>query len=69
MFFKSFLFISVSAIYLWFIRPWQLHWGATDGELARSMAGDDVVPSPTFNATRAVTIEARPEYIFPWIRL
>ncbi|MEP6985485.1 MAG: hypothetical protein ABI970_07800 [Chloroflexota bacterium] len=32
------------------------------------MAGDDVVQSPTFNATRAVTIEAQPEQIFPWIR-
>ena len=31
------------------------------------MAGDEVIKSPTFNATRAVTIQARPEHIFPWI--
>jgi len=54
--YKSFLLISLSAIYLWVIRPWQIRWGATDGEVERSMAGDDVVQSPTFNATRAVTI-------------
>ena len=66
-FYKSFLFISLSAIYLWFIRPFQLRWGATDGELTRSMADDEVVQSPTFNAKRAVAIEAQPEHIFPWI--
>jgi len=53
-------------VYLRFIRPWQLRWGATDEEVARAMPGDDVVKHPTFNATRAVTIQARPEEIWPW---
>lgn len=53
--------------YLCFIRPWQLHWGATDDEVALAMSGDDVVKHPTFNATRAVTIQARPEDIWPWL--
>jgi hypothetical protein len=50
-----------------FYRPWQLKWGATPEELARIMPGDEVVPSPTFNATRAVTIDAAPKAIWPWI--
>lgn len=54
-------------VYLRFIRPWQLRWGATDEEVARAMPGDDVVKHPTFNATRAVTIQARPEEIWPWL--
>src|SRR2546430_14943412 len=54
-------------VYLRFIRPWQLRWGATDEEVARAMSGDDVVKRPTFNATRAVTIQARPEEIWPWL--
>jgi hypothetical protein len=54
-------------LYLRFIRPWQLRWGATDEEVARAMPGDDVVKRPTFNATRAVTIQARPEEIWPWL--
>jgi hypothetical protein len=58
---------GVSALYLRLIRPWQLRWGATDIEFARPMAGDEVIKSPTFNATRAVTVQARPEHIFPWI--
>jgi hypothetical protein len=54
-------------VYLRFIRPWQLCWGASDEEVARAMPGDEVVKHPTFNATRAVTIKARPEEIWPWL--
>ena len=54
-------------VYLRFIRPWQLRWGATDDEVACAMPGDDVVKHPTFNATRAVTIQARPQEIWPWL--
>jgi hypothetical protein len=54
-------------VYLRFIRPWQLRWGATDEEVGRAMPGDDVVKSPTFNATRGVTIQAQPEEIWPWL--
>ena len=53
---------------LWFIyRPWALTWGSTDEEVARPMPGDEVLERPTFDATRAVTIEATPEEIWPWI--
>jgi hypothetical protein len=31
------------------------------------MPGEDVVQQPTFDATRAVTIQARPEEIWPWL--
>jgi hypothetical protein len=55
------------AAYLLGIRPRQLRWGATDEEAARAMPGDDVVKQPTFSATRAVTIEAKPEQIWPWL--
>src|ERR1700726_1185039 len=48
-------------------RPWHLKWGATAEDLARSMSGDDIVRRPIFNATRVVTIDARPEDIWPWI--
>ncbi|MBN1267236.1 MAG: hypothetical protein JXA25_17220 [Anaerolineales bacterium] len=53
--------------YLIFFRPWQLRWGATDDEIYRSMQGDDIVEKPSFNATRAVTINAPAENIYPWI--
>ncbi len=53
--------------YMTFFRPWQLRWGATDDEIKRAMPGDDVVTNPSFNATRAVTINAPAENIYPWI--
>ena len=58
---------AATAAYLLYIRPWQLRWGATDEELDCPMPGDEIVARPTFNATRAVTIEARPQEIWPWV--
>jgi hypothetical protein len=54
-------------IYVAFYRPRQLRWGATDEEVAQTMPGDEIVARPVFNATRAVTIDARPEEIWPWL--
>lgn len=53
--------------YMRVVRPWHLTWGATPEEVARPMPGDDMVQRPTFNATRAITINARPEDIWPWL--
>ena len=54
-------------VYLQVIRPWQLRWGATDDEVRRATPGDEIVTRPTFNATRAVTVQAPPSVIWPWI--
>ena len=62
----AFLVAFVAFFYLVY-RPWQLSWGATADEVARPMAGDELVSDPTFNATRAVTIDAPAERIWPWI--
>ncbi|MEV5965961.1 hypothetical protein AB0L70_29610 [Kribbella sp. NPDC051952] len=48
-------------------RPWHLRWGSTDAEVHEPLPGDEVVDAPTFAATRAVTIEATPEAVWPWI--
>jgi hypothetical protein len=58
---------SAAGAYLRVVRPWQLRWGADDEEVSRSMPGDTLVDRPTFNATRAVTVDARPEYTWPWL--
>jgi len=62
------IFIVVLCCLFYFVyRPWQLTWGATDEEVQQSMVGDNIVDDPSFNATRAVTINASPEQIWPWI--
>jgi hypothetical protein len=48
-------------------RPWHLRWGATDAEVAGAMPGDELVPEISFNATRAITIDAPPEAVWPWL--
>jgi len=55
------------AVYLLWIRPWHMRWGATDAEVERAMPGDDELENPTHVATRAVTIRARPDEIWPWL--
>ncbi len=59
--------VAFVAFFYLVYRPWQLSWGATADEVTRPMAGDELVTSPTFNATRAVTINAPAERIWPWI--
>ena len=48
-------------------RRWHMRWGATDDEVRASMAGDELVLKASFNATRAITIKAVPENVWPWI--
>jgi hypothetical protein len=55
------------AAYWLFARPYQLAWGASDQEITQTMPGDEVDPTPTFLATRAVTIEGTPAEIWPWL--
>ena len=56
-----------TAAYVKVWRPWQLRWGATDQEVARPLPGDEMVPATTFNATRAISIGAPPERVWPWL--
>jgi len=59
--------ISFSVLFYFVYRPWQARWGATSEEVNREMVGDEIVENPTFNATRAVTINAPAKEIWPWI--
>jgi len=56
-------------LFLYFkkIRPWQLHWGASETEILNNLPGDDIVKDPSFDATRSVTIQAPAAAIYPWI--
>ena len=49
------------------ILPWMDRWGAMQDELPVSFVGDELVPSPRLFYTRAVSINAMPKDVFPWI--
>jgi hypothetical protein len=55
------------AAYAMVARPWHLRWGATAAEATRALPGDEFVPAPASQSTRAVTISAPPSRIWPWL--
>ena len=57
----------ISLVVMFAFLPWMDRWGASDDEIAASLPGDEFVPSPRISYTRAVSIEATPEEIYPWI--
>jgi hypothetical protein len=42
-------------------------WQATEDERAMPLPGDDLVPAPTLQTTHAVTIDAPPQQVWPWL--
>jgi hypothetical protein len=61
------LISSALLLYLRAVRPWGLHWGATPEEVARSLPGDEIVPLANYVTTKAVTVNAPPAHIWPWL--
>lgn len=49
------------------LRTWSLQWGATEDELDATLPGDDLLPTPDHRSTRAVSILAAPEHVWPWL--
>jgi hypothetical protein len=48
-------------------RPWQEQWGAGPDERTLPLPGDELLAEPATQLTRAITIEAPPEAVWPWI--
>ena len=57
----------IALIVMFALLPWMDRWGASDTEIAASFTGDELVPSPRISYTRAISINAAPEQIYPWI--
>ena len=47
--------------------PWMDRWRTTPEERAAAYPGDELLPNPKRVVNRAVTINATPEQIYPWI--
>lgn len=59
-------FIAFAFITL-FLRPWRARWGATDAEVKKKLAGDDLLPHPKWGYTHAVTIKASAAEVWTWL--
>jgi len=55
------------AVYLFALGPWQRRWGATHDEVHGALPGDDLLRAGAPSTTRAITIGAPPEHVFPWL--
>jgi hypothetical protein len=59
--------LMAAAGYWFAARPWYLRWGATDAEVARPLPGDELLPNVKRAYTRALTINAPPSAVWPWL--
>ncbi len=59
--------IGVTAAFLGFGRRRWLCWGVTDGERDLGLPGDELIANPDLIATRAITIRASVDEVWPWI--
>ena len=58
---------AAGAAYVLALRPRLLRWGATTQEAAGPLPGDEIVPGPRMQTTRAVTIAAPASDVWPWL--
>src|SRR5829696_8566863 len=49
------------------VRPWHLRWGATEEEIGKPLPGDELAPNPAIESTRAITVNAPLEEVWPWL--
>ena len=56
-----------AALYARFLRTPIMRWGATDAEAAAELPGDELLPDPDGEATRAIEIDAPAADVWPWI--
>ncbi|MGZ5469255.1 MAG: hypothetical protein ACXW2H_08995, partial [Candidatus Aminicenantales bacterium] len=61
------IILAAFAAYTFAVRPWFLSWGTTAPERRQALLGDDAWIGGAVTGTRAVTIEAPPEKVWPWL--
>lgn len=58
---------AAPVVYLLAVRPRMQRWGATYEEIRQPLPGDELIPDPAFESTRAVTVNAPVEAVWPWL--
>ena len=57
--------LLVASYPLW--RDWCLNWGATPDEAVSPLRGDELLPAADLVTTRAISVDATPDRIWPWL--
>jgi hypothetical protein len=58
---------ALAGVYRRYLRAPVLTWGATPGEAAGRLPGDELLENADGIATRAITIAAPPDAVWPWL--
>src|SRR3954452_13783473 len=59
--------MAAGVVYAMKVRPWLLNWGANTDESERFLTGDEIAPDCRYRATRAISIDAPIETVWPWL--
>ena len=59
--------VALAGLTAYLLRHPVTSWGATPQEVHDALPGDEVIASPRYAATHAITIDAPPERVWPWI--
>ena len=59
------IFGAAWGVFLLVLHPWLMNWGSTPGEQAMALPGDSAPPSAYL--TRAITVDAPPSAVWPWL--
>ncbi len=59
--------VAAAGIYLRIFLSWQRQWGATGEEVHRTLPGDDQIPHPDTQWTRAIIVKAKSAAVWPWL--
>jgi hypothetical protein len=59
--------VILAVAYDTLVRPWMQDWGASARERMETLPGDDIVQDVMSHHTRAITIDAPPEAVWPWL--
>ena len=59
--------LCVVVAYALVVRPRLVRWGATDAEVKEPYPGADVIPDGKRGTTMAITIDAPPAAVWPWL--
>lgn len=61
------MFFVLAALFFGVARPSYRNWGSTREEQRRSLPGDELFPNAVAQQTRAITIDASIDKVWPWV--
>jgi hypothetical protein len=59
--------LTLLILYFAWLQEWQMIWGATDEDVSRYIAGDELLENPALNAIHTVEIKVYQEQVWPWL--